>query len=488
MNAHALSVRKATLLNTWPLQVGLGLAALLAWVQWAAAGLVGVDGYYHLKMAALMRGDLTPSFPWLPLTILNPADYVDHHWLFHVLLLPFAGGDLVAGGKLATVLFGAAALTMAAWLLRAQRVPGAFWWAVGLFAASSAFLYRLSMPRAQSLSLLWLLLAAHLLLQRRERWLLVLGVTYVWLYDAFPLLLVVAGIYVLAARLLEGEWRPGALLYPAVGLALGLLLHPYFPHNLAFIAHHLVAKLDPTGVPVGNEWYPYSTAQLLENSGTALLAFAAGVGALGWSRRRLSLPTALMLGLSLVFGALLLQSRRFVEYFPAFAVLFCAFAWQPVLQGRRLPRSLRALAAVALLTLAAWTGQRARSDLAAEPPPTQLAGAAHWLAANTPPGTLVFQSDWDDFPRLFFHNSRNVYTVGLDPTYLQRADRARYLLWVDLSQGRGLDVSAAIREQFGADFAVSDLRHEAFLQRADDDPQMIELYRDAESVIFAILD
>ena len=74
MNAHALSVRKATLLDTWPLRVGLGLAALLAWVQWAAAGLVGVDGYYHLKMAALMRGDLTPSFPWLALTIFNPVD------------------------------------------------------------------------------------------------------------------------------------------------------------------------------------------------------------------------------------------------------------------------------------------------------------------------------------------------------------------------------------------------------------------------------
>lgn len=267
---------------------------------------------------------------------------------------------------------------------------------------------------------------------------------------------------------------------------LGLLINPCFPRNLIFIYHHLIAKLDPSGVPVGNEWYPYNTAQLLGNSGLALLAFAAGAFALGWQRRRLTLPAALTFGLSIVFGLMLLKSRRFVEYFPPFAVLFCAFAWQPILDGKTLGRRVTAGIIAALAVALALTTQSVRKDVADDPPASRMAGAARWLAANSPEGSLVFQTDWDDFPRLFFYNTRNVYTVGLDPTYLQRADPALYYLWVDLTRGRGLDLSADIRQRFGARFVVSDLQHKAFLERAAADPEMNEVYRDADSVVFAV--
>jgi hypothetical protein len=487
MNAQTLSSPRILQSDTWPVRLSLILAGLFAWVQSAASGLVGNDGYYHLKMAALMRGDLTLKFIWLPLTILNPAEYVNHHWLFHILLMPFAGGDLITGGRMAAVVFAAAAIFVAGWLLRSQGVPHATLWAVLIFAASSAFVYRMSMPRTQSLSLLWILVAVYLLLRRHDFWLVLLGMTYVWLYDAFPLLLIVGGVYVIAARITEGQWRWAPLFYSVLGICLGLVINPYFPHNLTFIYHHLIAKLDLTNVPVGNEWYPYTTAQLLSNSGLALLAFVGGTFALGWSRQRITLPTALMFGLSIVFGIMLMQSRRFVEYFPPFAVMFCAFACQPILSGRAF-RWQAATAAVAAVILAATlTARDARDIVADDTPADQFAGASQWLETHTPEGSLVFQTDWDDFTRLFFHNTHNVYTVGLDPTYLQRADPTRYTLWVDITQGRGLDVSDAIRKQFGADYVVSDLKHKAFLARATDDPQLKEVYRDENSVVFAVL-
>ena len=487
MQTEALIFPKIRRIDLFLPGLTLALAGLFALVQLAAPGIVGGDdGYYHIRLAALMRGDLTPQFTWLPLTILSPDRYVDHHWLFHVLQMPFASGDLVAGGQAAATVFAAAALAAAGWLLRRQGVPGAGLWALGMFAASSAFVYRMSMPRAQALSLLWLMLAVHLLLERRERWLVVLGMTYVWLYDAFPLLLLVAGLYVGAARLVEGKWRWAALLYPALGVALGLVVNPYFPNNLVFIYHHLIAKLDPSSVPVGNEWYPYTTAKLLENSGLALLAVALGAGALGWQKRRLSVAAALALGLTVVFGGMLLLSRRFVEYFPPFAVLFCALASQPLLEGRPLGRLGHAAVALGLAGALAATTLAVRAQVSSDPPPSRLAGAAGWLRANTPRGSLVFQTDWDDFPILFFHNTHNAYTVGLDPTYLERADPARYALWVDLTRGRGLDLSEAIVKHFGAHYVVSDLKHKAFLQRAESDGQMREVYRDSNSIVFQI--
>jgi hypothetical protein len=225
---------------------------------------------------------------------------------------------------------------------------------------------------------------------------------------------------------------------------------------------------------------------LLENSGLALLALAAGVVALGWQKRRLTLATALTFGLSVVFGLMLMRSRRFVEYFPPFAVLFCAFAWQPLLEGKSLSRMARAAVAVTAAVVLLFSVRAARADVADDPAAGRMAGAANWLAANTPQGAMVFQTDWDDFPRLFFYNSHNVYTVGLDPTYLERYDKDVYLLWVDLTQGRGLDLSAAIREKFGAEYVVSDLKHTAFLERAQADPEMKEVYRDSNSVVFTV--
>src|SRR5215212_1558417 len=49
------------------------------------------DGYYHIRWSRLLwenmrRGHFfPPTFKWLPLTTLNPKDYVDHHLLFHIL-------------------------------------------------------------------------------------------------------------------------------------------------------------------------------------------------------------------------------------------------------------------------------------------------------------------------------------------------------------------------------------------------------------------
>ena len=99
---------------------------------------------------------------------------------------------------------------------------------------------------------------------------------------------------------------------------------------------------------------------------------------------------------------------------------------------------------------------------------------------------MVFQTDWDDFPRLFFYNQHNRYLVGLDPTFMQGANPALYDEWVALTQGRGENFAKAIQNDFGATYILSDHQHRDFLRRAAHDPQMREVYRDDDAVIFAI--
>ncbi|HSL86069.1 MAG TPA: hypothetical protein VK861_03970, partial [Bacteroidales bacterium] len=121
-------------------------------IQFSSPNMPGNDGFYHIKMAYLMRTEgLKPAFPWLPLTILNAREFYNHHFLFHVLLIPFTFGDLILGAKLAAVLFTSVAFWLIWRVLVQQKVPYAWVWALGLLAVSEAFIFRMSIPRAQSL-------------------------------------------------------------------------------------------------------------------------------------------------------------------------------------------------------------------------------------------------------------------------------------------------------------------------------------------------
>jgi hypothetical protein len=474
---------------------------LFGYVQYGAAGLAGNDGYYHIKIAYLMRQEgIKPDFVWLPFSILNADAYYDHHFLYHLYLSLFAwvdpaldhGRALTEGAKIATMILPALAFLAVWWLLRQQNVPWAALWALGLFAVSEAFLYRMSMARAQSASLLVLILGLHWLLQDRYRLLLPLGFLYVWLYNAFPLLLVVAAVYVAAVALTERRLAWQALFYPALGIGLGLLINPYFPQNVAFVINHIVPKLGESSTRVGNEWYPYETWTLVQNSGYALAAFFLGVLALGWREKRIDRATLVALALTAVFGLMVFKARRFIEYFPAFVLIFTALAAAPVLRRRQAEWSHRrwllpALMLLLLLWPLASTLKMGRAAVGRSMPPDQYAAASLWLHSHAAPGSLIFQTDWDDFPRLFFYNSRNIYTAGLDPTYMELYDAGLFAEWVRLTRGQIEQPSEMIRERFGAAYVFTDHDHRSFLRQAAADPGLEEVYRDDHAVIFRVL-
>jgi hypothetical protein len=479
------------------LLMAAAFVALMALVQFATPDLPDNDGYYHIKLAYLMRTEgLKPAFPWLPLSILNPREFYDHHFLFHVALIPFTFGDLRDGAKWAAVVFAALAFLSTWNLLRNQRAAYPALWALGLVAVSEAFLYRMSITRAQSLSLVVLMLGLDWLLRRKYNRLAALAFVYVWLYNAFPLLPVVAGFFTVSAWLLERRLDLRPLAYVSLGTALGLVINPYFPHNIVFAYLHMLPKLtETTAVSVGSEWYPYSTAQLLGNSPLALVAFVSGALALGLSGRRMDTRTLTSFLLAGLFGLMLFQSRRFIEYFPPFALVFAAFAWTPVIEDARtgarrmLARTLPALALATILLAGAWWSlQGAQASLLRSKPYNTYAGASAWLAGNTPAGARVFQTDWDDFPRLFYYNTHNTYLIGLDPTYMLLFNADLYHRWVAVTRGVVENPSAVIAGEFGSRFVVTDLRHNGFLKQAAADPRMTEVYRDDNAVVFQVAD
>ena len=477
----------------------------MAWIQFASPDMPDNDGFYHIKLAWLMRTEgLKPDFPFLPLSILNAREFYDHHFLFHVALIPFTFGDLRTGAKWAAVLFASLAFLAVWYLLYRQKIPFAWLWAMGLLGISDAFLFRMSITRAQSLSLAMLALAFAWLLEGKYKPLAILGFLYVWMYDAFPLMIALAVLHVLALALTERRLDVRPLLCISGGVILGMLINPYFPDNLIFSYHHMLPKLtNATSVRVGNEWYPYDTKQLLDNSLPALAAFASGVLALGLTGRKMDARTGLALFVSLLFGLMLFQARRFVEYFPPFALIFAAFAWAPLMNSnlaldRAASLSRRSLILlqthwpVMVLSLVVGLGifrslPPAREAIDRSKPYGLYANASAWLEKNTPDHSRVFQTDWDDFPRLFYYNTHNTYLVGLDPTYLQLYDADLYDVWVDITQGDVENPSQVIATKFDSHFVHTDLQHGDFLNVAAKDPGLKEVYRDDQAVLFEVL-
>jgi hypothetical protein len=129
----------------------------------------------------------------------------------------------------------------------------------------------------------------------------------------------------------------------------------------------------------------------------------------------------------------------------------------------------------------------ARAALDRSKPYGLYANASSWLEKNTPAGARVFQTDWDDFPRLFYYNTHNTYLIGLDPTYLQLYDADLYDLWVDITQGDVEHPSQVIATTFESQYIHTDLNHGDFLQVAAEDPGLKEVYRDDQAVIFEVI-
>lgn len=470
-------------------------AALVAYafaLQFSTAGLGSIDGYFHIRYTALLRqagwAAFPPDFPWLPLTVLSPDRYFDHHMLFHVLLLPFTTVDLILGAKIAAAIGASAAFLGAYFFLCWQRVRRAEWWMVALLAGAPGFLYRIEMPRVQAWSLVCLLIALALLLRRRDGWLFVLAWIYAWLYNAFPLLLAMCACAVFSGWLLDRVLRLQPILYATGGTVAGLVINPYVPHNLRFIAHHYGAKLNMTeAIPVGAEWYPLPIAEWFGWGG--LLALLTGLAALLYqTRQRLDHARLTAILVAVLFLCLLWRASRFVEYFVPFAALALALSLHERVDDwlRRIQRRRRRAVALLLLGWLAVSTGLATSQLRGRPPATRHAQCARWIASHTEPGAMVFLSDWDDFPLLYFHDPGRRYVIGLDPSYLSERDPELYASWRRISAGEHERPAQSMRDDFGASVALSDRQHEAFLKAMDADPLARRSYEDGDCVVYAV--
>jgi hypothetical protein len=512
----------------------IAIGVVFWWLQYSTTAICcgDFDGYYHIKWARLLwdnmrAGHFPPAFPWLPLTTLGPREYVDHHLLFHIILIPFTWfRDLQMGAKVAAILFASLAVFSCYWLVVRYEIRYRLIWLLALLACSAPFLYRMNMTKAPPFAIIFLAIGTYLLFERKYWQTLPLAFVFALTYDMFVLLILAAVIWTIVIGWTEErfEWQP--LAWIGLGSVLGLIITPYFPHNLYLFYEHARVKITANdfATKVGQEWYPYDTREFMVNCYVALVAMLIGYLAFDGSDRKRAQRPMYFLILSTLLLLMTARWKRFAEYFPPFAILFVAFTLENFWRGRavftRLPddmmqdlqpfldrqetaatakelkheetwRTIKiAFVAVALGMALFANVYRTAKDIRESDPRDYYAKGAGWMRANIPPGEMVFNTDWDDFPRLFYYDPTHVYTSGLDPTYLLDKNAELSRLYDRITTGEEEDPGPLIRDRFGARWIFSDNTkdHDGFFDNALRSGWFDRVYEDPDCSVLHIRD
>jgi hypothetical protein len=273
------------------------------------------------------------------------------------------------------------------------------------------------------------------------------------------------------------------------------VINPYFPKNILFLWNHIVPKIFAFQykTSVGSEWYPYSSWLFFSLSAVALLGY---LFALLWTNREewFHDPMKLFwLLTSSMYLFLMLKSRRFVEYFPPIAILFLAIVLRNSLRQTvaaiwKTANGKTGLISASILTVALlmFSMNSAREKISGEPDVHAYKQGAKWLANNTPEGATVFNTDWDDFPMLFFYNTHNRYIVGLDADFLRLKNEPLYRRYEKITRGEVSNPAEEIVRKFNARFVITDNRHKDFMKKAGDDERFQKRYSDQRVTIYEI--
>ena len=524
----------------------VAIAMVMSFLQFRTAAICcgDWDGYYHIKWSQLLwqnfsQGKWLPTFEWLPLTVLNPQHYNDHHFLFHLLQIPFLWFfEPVTAAKVAAVVFSTLAIFSVYWLIHHYQIKYPLIWLAAIFTCANMFYYRMNMAKAPPLTIIITVAGIYLLFERKYVWLLPLMFAFVWTYSLFPILFIAAIIWtiIIAWNERRFEWRPIA--YTFGGMVLGNVINPYFPNNLLLFWEHFITKFkvgSDFAVSVGGEWYPYTGLELLTHLPVAMLAMLIGYILFMPKNGKLPEKATFFLMFVSILCAAQFRSKRFAEYFPPFAVLFAAFSWQAFLVPNllQLPEDFKREIEPYLDTdkktekealfgtakqAAVWTlgivliayffvnivGLKRfgidqpglMGTIAENESNDRYQRAMAWATGfnangveNIPAGARIFNCNWDDFPKLFFFNTKHQYVYGLDPNYLYSENPELYKLLLEITEGKMNDAGPVIREKFGASYIFADAKENTdMIAKALESGWVEMIYEDDEARILKIRD
>ena len=328
----------------------------------------------------------------------------------------------------------------------------------------------------------------------------------------------------------------GTLAAIIVGSAAGIIISPYFPHNIPNV--RAVAQLDwkqpqhsfallassygahavsrPDNLPVGMEWYPYAPGALVSDTfllflflALALCAFLAALlahSAPDDTPRRAHAAELMQITVFFLLTAggfliMTLVARRNVEYFVPFAVLFASSLATMAIRlkpraGMQLlawikARKMIAVASILYLMTIAFIASRdivyTKRIMSSLFPLTQYRGVGTYLQQHAARMPLVAHADWSEFPGLFFWNRNARYLAGLDPTFFYLTDPERFNQWITLGNGTAKNAYRVAHDALRADYIVVGKKFDKMEGLISHDAHFKKIYEDRDANLYQVL-
>jgi hypothetical protein len=117
----------------------------------------------------------------------------------------------------------------------------------------------------------------------------------------------------------------------------------------------------------------------------------------------------------------------------------------------------------------------------------EFRGVSDYLKQNSQPGDIIMQTDWDDFPMLFYQNTKNYYIVGLDPTFMYNYNSGLYQTFADITMAKiPTGISQLVKENFNAKYFVLDKDRNKLNEYLQADSGFVMVYEDGDAWLYKL--
>ena len=473
------------------------LAAFSCIFQFLSPTLYGIDGYYHIKVASLIRTQgLHFDFPWAQFsTFVN--SFGDKDLVLHLLSLPFTGvADIVTAGKLAVIFINIIFIAAFIFVLKKYLSNSTASLFVLIPFLSTFFFVNFLLLRPATLVTVINILGVYFLIKKQWVKTAFLSFLYPLTHISFPLMIIFAFVCESVRYFNQKEFFFRNIAAVIAGVSLGCVLHPHFPNNL--LVFYLNAILVPVHL-LGNSFIDFGSSLLAPTTKYVLFANFIPILMLAFliwdrftSQIKLSLSTLVFLAITCLYIFLSFISGRFWYQIQIFIVIFAAsYLRDSLSSGRKIDfRKLSSKIAVIfcliiVIIYSLWSLENTFSEIQRwTNHNTHYELTAKWMNDNIPNDEIIYHTYWKDAAYFFCLNPENNYIVILDPIFMFYRSPDDYLKYRRLKNGLDSTPHKTIKNM-GIRFGYTMKNSKLYLQIREN-PNFTIIYEDSYGIVFKI--
>ncbi len=417
---------------------------------------INPDAYYHMGVAVTYAEEgWLSSFPWLKYTVLGDSFsnvYLGQHFLLGIIYFLTPSSDPIVIIK--TAIIAMAFLQMMSFYLFLRKWNCGFasiWTVLGIAASSNMLWHTMALKGITAFSIMfpWIVDA---LWSNNARRAFTIGWMSTYIYVGFIVMAPLAACRIAGDWLFEGRFRIKTPLMLFAGVAVGMVLSPFFPDHLTHIIRELKTVFErpdfiKPGDFFGSEWSLLNRVQIQHFLGGLFLPTVAAV--FFFMRKDRGCDGVTGAAIITVFIFALAPFKAGIKFAQQFVVI--AILMVPLIYRRLAPLSLaipktglriRPLVPMAfafiffvysLPFLKSHMGQlhQKKEDSAT---PYDYRTLAENVRGLTGKGKVVI-APWDDFPGLFYFNRDNFYVSGMNNLFLYHKDPHRFTVYYKFFKG-----------------------------------------------------